>query len=455
MSLKVSKRILPKMVFGIIGVFIFFIGALSGFPIPNFVALYVLFLSIYLAWWSKDNCLFLIMFAVLAYSNYSIAFSEYVVVKANTLFTRYVGTYEANVGIYIMLLFWSVLMFVLPASVPAFTSSSYKDYWRTDKKSSIQFVYALALNVLLVLIWIFGFIRPTEIGERGAPSAIYDYSIIFFILCYYFAGKFISIKISTTVILMLYVLQNFVFGGRITGLQVLILFYLMCMEEKYSLKKILPIIVGLFVVLFFIGAYRGNWLRTGFSLSNVWEALKDNLFTLDTAYSSYHTSLTFLLYGEGVSTSVKMGVFSNFLKSIILGGYGTAENSVAHLTANFYAHYNGGVLPFFFYFFMGWPGVILIALYVSIFVRQLTKIPADTTGLKKCLLIYFVTSAFRWYLYSPIQLTRGVLLMVLAFVLSDLGIKALSKSGGGTEEEYLVDYYPSFAHNLQLAGGAA
>lgn len=430
MSFIISKRVLPRFVFGLGGTFIFMIGVFFDFPMANFVSLYVLFLSLYLVWWSKDNCLFLIMFAMLAYSNYSIVFAEYVVVKANTLFTIYSRTYEAYVGIYIMLLFWSVLMLALPAEVPIFSSNTFKDYWRAETHNSVQFIYALGLNVLLVLIWIYGFTRPSEIGERGAPSAIYEYSIILFILCYFFAGKFKSIKILTTVILIMYVLQNFVYGGRITGLQLLILFYLMCMEERYSIRKIMPAIVSLFVVLFLIGSYRGNWLNTDFSLSGMWETLKNNLFTLDTAYSSYHTSLTFLLFGEKASLSVRMEVFWGFLKSILIGGYGTAENSVAHLTAQDYRHYNGGVLPFFFYFFMGWTGVVMITLYVSTFVRQLTKIPTDTSGLKKCLLMYFVTSAFRWYLYSPIQLTRGVLLMLVSFALSDVAIRTLSKSWG-------------------------
>ena len=427
MPFMVKKKSIPKYILGIVGLFLFFIGALSGFPSTNIIALYVLFLSLYLMWWSKNNCLFLIMFAVLAYSNYSIAFSEYVVVKTNTLFTRYAGTKEAAMGIYIMLLFWSILIFVLPQRVPGFTSSKYKDYWRTKGRSTAHFLYAVVLNILLLFIWVYGFTRPTEIGERGAPSAIYEYSIVLFVFCYYFGGRFKSIKISTTVILMLYALQNFIFGGRITGLQLLILFYLMCVEERLGLKKIIPAILVLFIVLFIIGAYRGNWLRTGINLSSIWNALKDNLFTLDTAYSSYHTSLTFLLYGNAVSSDVRLNVLWNFIKSIIFGGYGTEANSIAHLTAKYYAHYNGGVLPFFFYFFMGWTGVIIIALYVSFFVRQLAKIPVDTTGIKKCLLVYFVTTTFRWYLYSPIQLTRGVLLMLLSYFLSDLAFKTLNK----------------------------
>ena len=367
------------------------------------------------------------MFSLLAYSNYSIAFSEYIVVKANTLFTKYAGTPEAALGIYIMLLFWSVITIALPTRIPPFSANKYINYWRVESEGSVHFFYVIAINILLVLIWIFGFTRPSEIGERGTPSAIYEYSIVLFILCYFFGGKIKSVRVSTSIILMLFVLQNFVFGGRITGLQLLILFYLMCVEEKYSIKQIFPLLVVLLLVMYFIGAYRGNWIRTGFSLRSIIQTLKENLFTLDTAYSSYHTSLTFLLFGKNTTAAIKMNVFMNFLKSIIVGGYGTEANSIAHLTARFYAHYNGGVLPFFFFFFMGWSGVILIAGYVGIFIHQFSKRPTEISGLVKVLSIYFVSSAFRWYLYSPIQLTRGILIMAVAYLVSNAGIKTLNK----------------------------
>lgn len=427
MRYKVTKQFFIKLFLGCLGLFIFMVGILNGFSMTGFVSIYVLILSLHLVWISRKNCLFLIMFATLAYSNYSIAFSEYTVIKSNTLFTRYAGTYTAAVGIYIMLLFWSLFVLVLPDSIPDFTASEYKNYWRVESKNQVQFMYAIALNIVLILIWVYGFTKPEVAGERGSPSAIYEYSTILFILCYYFTGEFKSMKISTTIILVLYALQNFIYGGRITGLQLLIIFYIMCMEERFSIRTILPFVIGLFLVFSIIGTYRGNWLRADFSLSGIWEVLKESMFTLDTAYSSYHTSLTFLLYADNVDFAERMRVFGNFLKAIFLGGYGTPENSVAHLTVKYYAHYYGGVLPFFFYFYMGWSGVAIIVLYVNAIIRLLAKAFKKPTGLKKCLLVYFVASAFRWYLYSPIQLTRGMLLMAVLYTVSKVGIQTLNR----------------------------
>ena len=132
MTLRVSKAMLPKLLLGILGLIFFLIGSLLDFPCTSFVAFYVLLLSIFAVWWSKDNCLFLILFSLLAYSNYSIAFSEYIVVKANTLFTKYAGTPEAALGIYIMLLFWSVITIALPTRIPPFSANKYINYWRVE-----------------------------------------------------------------------------------------------------------------------------------------------------------------------------------------------------------------------------------------------------------------------------------------------------------------------------------
>lgn len=42
---------------------------------------------------------------------------------------------------------------------------------------------------MLALILVFGFSRPDAVGgDRGSPSAMYEYSMIFFLLGFYFAG---------------------------------------------------------------------------------------------------------------------------------------------------------------------------------------------------------------------------------------------------------------------------
>lgn len=384
----IRRRSLIKYLFGIIGLFLFIFGAMSDYAAENVIALYILALSLFLVWWVRQNYFLLIVFAVLLYCNYSVVFSEYCNVISGTMFTRYAHSTASAEAIYIMLLFWSVVTIAMPDSCKKLKHEDLKEeFWNYNSLSTVEIVFVMALSVLLVLIWAIAYTRPTELGDRGQPSALYEYSIIFIIIGYYFGRKSKLCTTVLSVILFAYALQNFIFGGRITGLQLLIVFYLMVLSEHFSLKTIVPFAIVLFLVFNIIGTFRGSWLSGGFSLDEVIASIKKNMFTLDTAYSSYHTSMTFLLTEDKVSMADRLDVFLGFVKSIFTGGYGTESNSVAHFTAQYYSHYNGGYLPFFFKFYFGWIGVPVIALLLAKIFRLCAKIETGSSGLVKCVLM--------------------------------------------------------------------
>jgi len=429
MTIKVPKRAIIQIGIGLYGWLLCIIGVLSGYSLTNVACIYMLFISIYLVWWSRKNSIIWLVFVTLAYSNYSIALSEYLVVKPDTLFTIYAGTEVAGEGIYILLFFWSTLVICLPQRLTEFTAKKHPGYWQSSVGSGWNTVIVLALEVLLIYIWRTGFRRPISSGGRGAPGAVYEYAGILLILCYYIGGKSRFCHSITTVTLIAYVLQNFIFGGRIIGLQFLLLYYEMNVEERISLPRLIPIVGVLYILLTVIGVYRGEWIHARAVIPTVWEKLRGNLFTLDTAYSSYHTSLTFLLAEEHTGISTRLKIFASFLKAIVMGHYGTPENSVTHYTGQFYRHYEGGVLPFFFHFYFGWIGVPLIAVYLAYIIRRLSRLTEAASGLRKCLSVYFVTTSFRWYLYSPIQLTRGIGWMVLCYILIQFGLILTERRG--------------------------
>lgn len=411
-------NIFPKIL-GLIGILLFFIGIIFDYPLQNIISIYVLFLSICLAWISRKNSLFLVLFIIITYANYSIVFSEYVVIKSNTLFTKYANTKVSREGIYVLLLFWSIIVLLLD-NIKSFSASLYNNYWQDDVISPLSSMYVLIIDVILLLILLYGYKRPTVFGERGAPSTFYEYSIILFILCYYFGGKNNINKYITTFILLLFAAQNFIFGGRITGIQLILVCYFMNIEDKYSLKRILPLFIIFFLLFHIIGIYRGNWLRSSFSFTDILHLMRENLFTLDTSYSSFHTSMTFMLYKNKVDLNVRLSVFINFIKSIFFGHYSSSKGNLSTITRQYYVHYNGGILPFYFYFYLGWFGVFLIAIYMVGLFNKFSCILDGESGLKKCLCLYLVISTFRWYLYSPIQITRGILIFIICFLFSDL-----------------------------------
>lgn len=424
--MKIQKNSAILLGSGLLAVAFCLINILFGFEYENTACIFLLVLSVELILWSKNNFLMLIIMGIMAYCNYSIVFAEYLHVIEGTMFTKYAGTFVAQKSIYIMLLFEAVLCCLL-----SFIDNSRKIQVSSENmadtlyRGKIVRIFVLLSNIVLLFILIFGFKRPDTLGDRGSPSAIYEYSIIIFILCFYFGNKYKWCKCLTSCMLALYAIQNFVFGGRITGLQLLIVAYVMMLESRWSLKKVLPIIIAGFLAMSMIGVARGAILSGDFSINGIIKILKERMFTLDTAYSSYHTSITFILMEEQVSMWDRIHVFCGFLKSIIVGGYDSVESNVARVTAQFYQHYDGGVLPFYFHYYFGWIGVPMIAGYLALIMKMMTKLTRKTQGLGKCICVYLVASTFRWYIYSPIQITRGILLLTVCYCITEKIIKSV------------------------------
>lgn len=427
--ISVKKRAGWLLLLSLLGFFLCVIGYVLDYGISNIAAGYVLLISIAIIYFVRENYLLAILFSVVAYCNYSVVVAEYLSIIKDTLFTIYAGTNVANRGIYVLLIFMATVgICVSVVDIPKIQKISSEDMV-CDKTSRNLYIIVAAIEVLLIYILIFAFGRPNQLGDRGSPTALYEYSILLFILCFYYGGKNELCKITTLIILGLFVIQNFMFGGRITGLQLLIVAYVMMFEKKINLNKALPLIVIGFLALSVIGVERGNILSGDFDISNVVEQLCEKKFTLDTAYSSYHTSLTFILSENNTSYETRLMIFWGFIKSIFFGKYDTVNSNVSSYTRQLYHHYGGGFLPFFFEFYLGIVGIFLIAFYLMLFIKEIASVSNNSSGLKKCIAVYVVASTFRWYIYSPIQITRGVLLLIVCYKLIDKVLR-----GGGTRK---------------------
>lgn len=418
MKVKFDRLTAVRWSVGVIGLFLFVLVNLYDFINPNFIAVYVLFLSLFLLWYVRKNFALFIVSAILAYCNYSVVFSQYVVIKQNTIFTTFSNTEYSTQAIHIMLLFWSVLVICMSAKpLPLKMIDLKKHEKKTGNYSVIVQCILLGLAVVLVAIFYYGFDRPEIIGARGAPSAIYEYSIIIFIVSFYYSYEYKFCKILISAILFLFAMQNLVFGGRITALQLLIVFYMMVLSPQLSLKKAAPFILVGFILMSVIGVVRGTLLSGDFSVLSILENLKEQLFTLDTAYSAYHTSITMLLTELKLSWNERVVCFFDLFSSIIKGKYLGSKADISSFSRQFYVHSYGGVLPFYFHFYLGNFGVILIAFFISKVLGVCAKLSKECdSGLRKCVTVYIVASAFRWYLYSPIQITRGLLLMICVYL---------------------------------------
>lgn len=365
----------------------------------------------------RNNRLLLLVAIVLAYLCYSIAFVNYLSPLLTTMYTVYRNTPEAGTALSALLLFISCLLLFMPDRVVPFGEGQ-----TLVGGARCNAVFEVVLLIVLGLILVFGFGRPDAIGEdRGSPSALYEYSMILFLLGYHFAGGHKGWIAALSVLLGLFALQNIIYGGRVTALQLLLIIFFCVFNKKTSTKVFVSSIVFGLLAFTFMGAIRTGLAHAG--LSDYLDALNDSTsrgFAWDTAYSSWHTSITFVKYGGIIPDSERLVLLGQWVKSVFLGG-SVPRCNLANLTLPYFYHCFGGVFPVFFQFYLGPIGVTVASAFVAFVIRfvdracEMGELPSGAllTPALSIAAMYVCTSCFRWILYSPSQITRGLLLCLL------------------------------------------
>lgn len=376
-------------------------------------------LSLIILFKSRKNRLLLFIGLMIAYAVYSIVCANYVF-EIDSYFTIYANSLIALNALAGLLLFLSVIVLLYPAEIDRF---SYRD--KISERVEPNQLFVLMLCGVLLLICIFGFGRPDQLGEaRGEPSALYEYSSILFIAAYYYSGQSKRLNGLVSLVIALFIFQNLMYGGRVIALQLFaVLFFFRLSHRMPDFLCLVLLLVG-FVALVAIGSLRAEIV--GSSLSDVFEAVlkvAENGFTWDTAYSSWHTTLTFYLFKDAYSPDT-MFLLSRWVLSMFIGGSAVTDSNLAEITHQHYVHYYGGVLPGFADFYLGIFGVLLIAVYVSFLVRRVSRVGkvdfSGSSGVSKLCTLYFVITVPRWLLYSPSPLIRGLLLALIVFKLLEL-----------------------------------
>lgn len=365
--------------------------------------------NVYMLLQSRKNFLLFIVFFIILFSNYSIIYSNFIMKFDDTIFTDVLSQETTHVSLNILTLF-NLFLFLLVKW----------DYIRPNYNSNIfispenQDTWCLnILIVLLIAIFFKGFTRPEEAGQRGDPSPIYEYSLIFFSIFFYYTGKTKKYILAGVFLISMYSLQNFIFGGRILGIQFILCTYIMLLMHRMKMSIVISGIVTMFFLMSVVGVVRGELLSGNIDANSILSSLVESGFTLDTAYSAYYTSETFIYIIDKFSTQEVFLYFWEFIRSIFVSG-----NPNLHLTSisgDYVVHYGGGMIPFYFYFYIGFIGILIAACLVAFYVNIIISLEETSSGLKKCLVVWVVSTTFRWYLYSPIGLLRGVIFLAIAY----------------------------------------
>lgn len=370
-------------------------------------SVFLLLISILAVFRARNNWCLLSIFLCLLISNYSIVQYYYFTDNTQFFFAKYAHTGASVTALLTLILFNSLLYVLLPTHIK--TDSRKQSFIQQEKYSLI---ISVGFILVLLLILVFAYTRPQVEGERGEPSPLYEYSIILFIIGFYYCGNKKIIRSTLIIELILFAFQNMRYGGRITALQLLIVLLL---TNFAWIKKGFVYLAGIVLtpVMVGIGNLRGNFELTISTIISSLSSMWNNKFTLDTAYSAYHTSITFILVKDNLTFPEIMKMFSDFILSMLLGGSIIPSGNLANYTHEYYLHYYGGLLPVYIYFYTGATGVVIIACLVAFYLYKVLS--SKQNEFFTCLGIYISATAFRWYLYSPSNLLRGVMLFAIVF----------------------------------------
>ena len=400
----------------------------------NISAFFVLIIPLFLAIKFRFNPIMFLFFFILSYYNYSIVFSRYI----NFISFEYTEFYN-NVTIELYGLSINILMvfcFILAFSFKKFPFKY---------KYSEGYFFSNNKNVFVVLIFLFGILLcnlfgldKSMFGLRGSISSIYEYATILFIFAFYYCGKSKFLKFLVSLTAILYTFQGFVYGERITGLQILVVVYIYIYSSKLNYKKML--VVGLLGIIgmSFLGSYRSDYsISLQSFILNIKNIFENRMLTFNGMDLAYYCSLTFLLVRKEISFIKEIDLFMKFLYSIFLGFSKVPEANLGTYTRNFYWHYNGGIYPIYFYFYLGWIGVIFFSFISRFILKLIGRVYKNDNKFNKLFFVLIITTFSRWYSYNPQILFRQCFIFVIIYYASEFADNIFYKKIKKRDKNYV------------------
>ena len=359
-------------------------------------------------------------------SNYSIVMANYFS-DIESFFTSDANNAVSITGLKVICVFMTILITLYNEKNKQFDSNEKIEFTTVAiEKKEGHILIAVMYLFIIAFIAIFGILRPDTKGVRGSTSTLYEYSTIFFIVGFYYFSYINMYKKISLLLMLIIIIQDLFYGGRATAIQIALIIYIFYIQKSFkpNYKIIIPLAITGFLVLSGVGMFRANFQFSTNSILNIVKSLGEKNLTLDTAFSAYYTSLTFIKTKSILTYPERIHIFINWLFSIFLGGNAVANSNVAVITRRYFVHYAGGVLPFFGYFYFGYVGVILLAVVVSIYFNTMIQFNQKSV-FYKCALLYVSISVPRWLLYSPSSLFRGVFLVAVLFYFTKFANKIL------------------------------
>lgn len=359
-----------------------------------------------------------------------------------TFFQKTISTYDHSNSLdfllkytYMYCLFFTSVLLILP-------DFRLKQNFKIVRKSNFIIFYINIFICLFIAIYsksgdslmLSGGYGQSEISNLGG-FAIGEYFLIFFLIAYKFSG-FSRIKsLILFSVAGLYIIKSLAFGLRNEFIQLSILLFIIYKNE--SINKFVYYL-ALFFGLYFnsiFASFRSNpvmflenSISENFSPFNLLKNDDENYITHQG--DVIHSSCRLINFRDNNITDnyIELSSAGYFLTSIIIPQKYLPEHAnMAAFKQDQYPVGGGGNIFAYFYFWLWYPGVILIGFIVGLLVRNYVKYINSVIG------VYFILvfATFpRWFAYSPINIFKMCmygLLVYIIFSIFDNKMKKLKK----------------------------
>ena len=366
----------------------------------TWIAWATLILSGVLVYKSRNNVFVTLLAFFILYSNYSIIVGEYLIGGRLGFPYNDLKTPEYY-GITIKTLF----VFMLIVSLFYRSNGKLENLELEGKKN--PFIFG-CLILLLIYILIFEVDRSVRVGYTVRISPLYEYSCIVFLFAFYFSKSSFLSRCMLVGLTLVFVLQDMIFGGRITSLQLMIFLAISIFADKVNFRRVLLAgFAGIFLNAV-VGIYRASYILSR-SLMDIFVDLVNSYLVFDTPVYAYFASVTHVAASEVATSEVRYASLLSFIKSIIFGAGNIMGNVTALVVRDYFWSVGGGLMPTHFFFWLGWAGVVICACMV---VFALNRIGKSSSNLLRLITMTITIFSPRWYLYSPLPFFRGPLVFV-------------------------------------------
>ena len=366
-------------------------------------AFFLVFVSFLNVLSTRKNLPLFLLFLSLLYFNYSIAVGEYSFLENAGTALNEVKTDEI----------YSLLIFIVLIFNISFLGIKPPITKRTLPYSYEPIIVTSALSVL-VIIFFFFFDRNDISGYSVRITPAYEYSTLLFLTAIIYSRDRLFLNAVILALCFIYILNDFIFGGRITSIQICLLLALTVFRDRLTnFRVILLFVLGVFLMAA-VGAYRTQFLVSGFDINPVIVRLLEKGLAFDTVVYAYYSSATHLATVSYLEWSERLGAFWELLVYLFTGYESSGRyNLTAWVSKNYFANLGGGVLPSHIYFYFGFIGVFASGIVLRVMFSHLVR--SDIRFMKLALIILVMMTP-RWYLYTPISLVRPLIFFALIYV---------------------------------------